>query len=167
MKTILLTKGFVAVVDDEEFEALSKFQWFCLCAGGELRKPEAERTYYAHTRKAGGRILSMHRMITGCPTGMVVDHINGDTFDNRKENLRVCTRVQNLRNAKLSSANRTGFKGVTFHRINRKYQAECGREYIGTFKTAEEAALAYDREATRKFGEFARLNFPSESEVTA
>lgn len=124
-----------------------------------------------HTHYVRGRLksnpsqtVSLHRLILNPPDGMVVDHIDGNGLNNTRANLRVCTVRQNNRNSHvLRGKNR--YRGV--HYIARtqlwqvKIRVDGGRHlYIGSFKTEEEAALAYDRAAVIHHGEFASLNFP-------
>ena len=91
-----------------------------------------------------------------------VDHINHIRSDNRWRNLRECTRTQNMRNQRTYKNNKSGFKGVTRHEINRKWQAGIKladkQTYLGTFETKIEAAKAYNKAAIENFGEFALLN---------
>jgi hypothetical protein len=107
------------------------------------------------------------RLIMGNPRGLDVDHKNRDTLDNRRENLRVCTRQQNLRNRRGWSS--TGYKGVRYRKARTGKGRECyeawigvdGRHvYLGRGRTPEEAARLYDHAARERFGEFAYLNFP-------
>lgn len=101
--------------------------------------------------------------------GCVVDHINGDRLDNRRDNLRECTQAGNLQNARArvmhgSLPVQSPFKGVSGAKGGkwRAYISAAGQRYIhlGTFDAPEEAARAYDAAAIEHFGEFARLNFP-------
>lgn len=150
MRTIPLTKDRVAIVDDEDFEEISKHNW-------QYHAGYAARTF----TPSGGRktIIWMHREINGTPTGMHTDHIDLDRLNNRRGNLRTCTARQNFANAARSKANTTGSKGVT--------RRECGffrarimvgrkSHSLGNFSTLEAAAAAYERAARRIHGEFAR-----------
>lgn len=104
----------------------------------------------------------LHRLIMGEPELMVVDHINGNTLDNRRHNLRICTQAQNLANRKKNSNWKySKYKGVGWHRQNSSFTASCKRKKIGYFKNEIEAALAYDKCAKEFYGEFAKLNFPN------
>ena len=107
-RTIPLTKGLFAIVDDEDLEELNKFKW-CVTFNGAK--------YYAcrmPSRKLGKRkVILMHRQLTNAPPGMDVDHINGNPLDNRRENLRVCSHADNQKNTNRRSRNKSGYKGVT------------------------------------------------------
>lgn len=125
---------------------------------------------YVRAKTPEGNI-SMHRVITGAPEGMLVDHINGDGLDNRRSNLRVCTHSENLRNRKgVTSLNTSGFLGVSRNKgTMRKWEAMVVRngrkEYRARFFCPIEAAIARDIAAIEIHGEFASLNFPELREV--
>jgi len=113
------------------------------------------REIYNGSRKNRKRQL-LHRFITGAPKGFVVDHIDGNTLNNTKENLRVCTPADNARN---NTKRDPGRIGVREYRPGR-WSAKCSDKWLGTFNTPEEAARAYDEYAKVCYGEFATLNFP-------
>lgn len=154
-KEIPLTQGKIAIVDDEDYEFLSQWRW--QYTGGYAR-----RTVY-HGRDENGKrirdVVWMHRLIANPPDGMVVDHINGNEMDNRRDNLRVCTNKDNLRNQKRNKD--YGYKGVTKHSnhtwlVRLVYNKETIR--IGVFSDEVASANAYNYYAQEYFGEFARLN---------
>lgn len=151
MKRIPLTQGKFALVDDEDFAELSKVKW-CFSKGYAVRSVRLEKR---------GTIL-MHREILSAKKGQECDHINMNGLDNRRANLRVCTRAENARNRPKDRDNTTGFKGVALEKRTGKYVAQIhilGKHYhFGTFKSAKEAALAYNEAAPKYFGEFAQLN---------
>lgn len=121
------------------------------------------------TKTAGTRKhISLHRTLMNPPDDMVVDHINGNGLDNRRVNLRICTRAQNNHNKKKMGSNTSGFVGVYKYAPHGTWDGRwyalvtvAGRtKHLGTFKIAEDAARAYDAAAKELIGEYARLNFP-------
>lgn len=155
MKQIPLTQGLFAIVDDVDFEAISKFKW---CA----HKHRGGRFYAVRKGEKRCSLILMHRMISGAGPSLVVDHINHNGLDNRRENLRVCTNVENLRNANLSKNNSSGFKGVSWSKDKNKWEAYITiggkKKSLGKYTEASDAAQAYNIAAERYFGEFALLN---------
>lgn len=164
MKEIQLTQGQVALVDDEDYEELAKYKW-------QATWNKASRTYYARRNWwAGGGswgTTKMHRAIMGAGDKEEVDHINHNGLDNRRENLRVCTKQQNQRNRRKSAGHSSRFKGVSFSKGKMRWQAYVcvpsavgkGRHrHLGYFAAETDAAAAYDRAARELFGEFACLN---------
>jgi hypothetical protein len=104
----------------------------------------------------------MARYILNCGFGEIIDHINHDTLDNRRQNLRKCTGTQNKTNSKIYRNNKSGFKGVHWHKRDGTWGASIGYNgkqiHIGYFATLEEAARAYNETARQLHGEFAYLN---------
>jgi hypothetical protein len=147
-----LTKGYVAIIDAADAHLLGGFKWTAMVhAGG--------RRVYAYRREWPSRqMVLLHRVITGAAHGFDVDHINHDALDNRRVNLRVCTRSENLANRRVAAGS-GGFRGITKTRQGR-WRAQVSSVTQGVFSTPEEAARAYDAAALAKFGEFATLNFP-------
>lgn len=153
-KMIPLTRGLFALVDEEDFAELSQHQW----QAHEVSEGYivASRTVYASGHQT---TIYLHRQILGAAKGQQVDHINRNTLDNRRENLRIAT-------ASLNQVNRPhfrkGYRGVSPKR--ERWRAECGaggkQHYLGTFDTEVEAAQAYDAFAREHHGAFAQLNFP-------
>lgn len=113
MAVITLVNGMQCLVDDDFYEAHKDIVWF--------HRTVVKTTYAAKSIKREGKWgnIYMHRVIMGDPTGLLVDHINGNGLDNRKENLRLVTRAQNVRNVHGPKHNlKSQYKGVSF-RINR------------------------------------------------
>ena len=156
-----LTRGYVALVDDEDAERVMVHSWRVV-----PNKPTPPNTLYAGT---GLNTLLMHRLILGLAKGQMADHRDGNGLNNCKANLRICSVSQNMRNR--SSRNSTGFKGVAYVSHTAKFKARIHLPgkciHLGCFQTAEDAARAYDFAAIRLHGEFARLNFPSKHNVVA
>jgi hypothetical protein len=158
MKEIPLTKGCVALVDDEDYEELSKYKWYAW--GGIV-----SRTAYAQRnikRMDGNTTIFMHRSIVIVPHGMVIDHIDGNGLNNQRSNLRICTRSENMRNQQLHRNNTSGFKGVGWDAKRGFWKASIkieGRQvHLGTFHDKRKAADAYDNAAELHHGIFARKN---------
>lgn len=156
MKKIPLTQGFIALVDDEDFEVLSKYKWFFTlkkdgrCASEGWAGNPKKRVY-------------MHRFIMNLyDNSLCVDHINGDTLDNRRENLRICTHSQNMRNRRPSAKSTSGFKGVNWNKNSNKWEVRIKKDGksigVGYFNCLISAAKAYNEAAKKHHGEFARLN---------
>ena len=155
-KEIPLTQGQVATVDDWWFDELSQHKWQAHY-DPKMRSFYAVRTSYVDGKK---RVV-MHSVIAKTPKGMLTDHINHDTLDNREENLRVCTCSQNQMNSKMRENNTSGYRGA-YKKKNRYYaliQIKKQSIYLGSYSTMEDAARAYDAAAKRLHGEYAKLNF--------
>lgn len=151
---IIILKGDIrhaVLFDKVDFDLIKNHYWFIDHSG--------------YVRSTDDYLL--HRLLMNTPKGMHTDHINRDKLDNRKSNLRICTASQNMMNGTSSrvrhGATRTMYKGVSKQSNCKSYRAALqikGKQiYIGSFKTQEEAAKAYDTKAKELFGEFARTNF--------
>ena len=165
---IRLTRGKTTVVDALDFPVLSRVRWTAAEKRGHFY---AQRTVGP---RADRHVEIMARVILSAPKGLIVDHRNGDTLDNRRHNLRLCTRLDNQHNIH-ARRSKSGFKGVA--RVVRRSGAagnindlrkpwiamiRCAGKahYLGYHETAAQAARAYDEAAKRLHGEFANLNFP-------
>ncbi len=160
MKTIPLTQGKVALVDDDAFQFLNLFKWRY---GGD------DCPYATRSIRIANKIhaVLMHRVITLAPSNVRVDHRNGNTLDNQGGNLRYADHGQNMYNKKTPVNNTSGFKGVSKNTEAATWRASIQKNKkritIGSYRSPELAAQAYDTMASKLFGEFARLNFPETS----
>lgn len=157
MKVIELTKGFVAVVDDEDFDMLAQWRW-------HVTAPSKGFVYAVRKDYATKKMIYMHKVITSTDRKTLIDHRNGNTLDNRRQNLRVATHQGNASNRRTPCHNKLGIKGVTFMGSEKAkpYRAQITankhHRTLGYFKTAEEAHACYCKAATEAFGDFARFN---------
>jgi hypothetical protein len=156
-KEIQLTQGQVAIVDDDMYDYLNQWKWYANKLKG---KYYAVRNLRLNKKYAGA--LLMHRVIMNPIKGLVVDHVNGLTLDNRKENLRICTQADNMKNQKLSTNNKTGFRGVSWHKNKKVFESRIHsnniRYHLGIYNNSIDAARAYNEAAIKYHGEFANIN---------
>lgn len=144
MKTIKLTQGYEAVVDDEDFDWLSKWKWSFshgyAVRGQYLGRDESLKLKHKYKR------IYMHKEINKTPQNFETDHINRDRLDNRKENLRTVTRTENSRNHSAHKQNITGVRGVVWRKRERLYVAQIGVNKksirLGYFKDIHDAIKA-------------------------
>jgi hypothetical protein len=154
-----LTRGMVAVIDADDFILVAPYRWSAIKIG--------DRWYATRSRRVdeGRGIVMMHQQIMGdVPGGMMIDHEDLDGLNNRRSNLRVASKAENMANRTAQQNNSNGWKGVHWSSRRNRWIAqichERQRRFIGHFHTAEDAARAYDEAARELHGEFARLNFP-------
>ena len=156
---ISLSRGFVAIIDADLYPVLGRRKWYA-------KTDKAGNTYAVRaTKRVGGKqgTEHMHRTVIKAPQHRKVDHINGLTLDNRRENLRLCSTHQNSRNRKKQrSPSSSKYKGVAWHVCHKKWRAalRVGNKviHLGYFGDEESAASAYNHAARKYFGDFARLN---------
>jgi hypothetical protein len=157
MREIPLTQGKVALIDDSDYELVSKYKWYVHHRG---------RCWYA-TRKIriDGKLIQqhLHRLLLDAQPGEDVDHINGDGLDNQRNNIRLCTRSQNVANSGLRSTNTSGYKGVSWYSRYNKWMASIAINHkhitLGYFNNPQDAARVYDNAAQKYYSAFAKTNF--------
>jgi hypothetical protein len=157
-RIIEMNRGFSTIVDEEDFGWLSEFNWFIT----GIDKGNASLYYARRNAKIinGTRspAVMMHVAIIGRKPGFVTDHKNENGLDNRKENLRICLQSQNTARRKWGPRrSSSGYRGVSQNGDGNWY-VRASYDYVGTFATELEAAIAYNRFAREKYGEFASLN---------
>lgn len=151
VKLIDLGNDIYSIIDEDSIH-LNDFKWFC----GD--------GYAVRTDNNKNKRIRLHRDIFEyIPKGMVVDHINGDTLDNRKENLRICSQKENTRNKNhLHFIKTSKFKGVHLNKSQtwtaQIMTKECGKIYLGSFQTEELAAEKYNEASSLYHGEFGASN---------
>lgn len=145
------------LIDDEDYQIIKEHKiGFEKCANKIYARFSKNKTDYR-----------LHRFLANPPDGYCVDHINGNTLDNRRSNLRICTKSENNFNKSIQCDNKTGYKGVTFDAqttSKNKYRLEFWyknkRILRKRFGSPIEAAKEYDKLALEYYGKFANLNFP-------
>lgn len=158
-KEIQLTQGAIALVSDEDYEWLMQWKWHSYHLNGKKYPPYACRTFQSKN-------LLMHRAIMGrnspIPSGMSIDHINGNTLDNRRENLRICTHSENMRNIRSHRDSGSQFRGVSWSRRAKKWRTSLidnGRvKYFGSYDSSVIAAVIVNDFLRVRDGAMARLN---------
>lgn len=157
MNRILLPKGLSVLVSLQDFEYLKGFNW---CVWSPKTSPHLHYPYRNVRINGARKKIFMHREILGNPVGEV-DHRDGDSLNNQRENLRTASTSQNQANSrKHQDATSSRYKGVTRHKGAFQAQLQCNKKrvYLGRFSTEELAARAYNQAARAAFGEFARVN---------
>ena len=158
---VKLTRGLVTIIDAEDLEFVSQYKW---CA---MRSTNTD--YAVRAQRIDGKTVNfrLHRVLLNAPKGMHVDHRNSNGLDNRRENLRLCTRRENNRNTRKQKGCSSEFKGVSKCKQNQGYPKPWlariyvdKKTYCRSFTNEIEAALWYDEKAREFHGEFAKLNFP-------
>lgn len=164
MKTIQLTKGFVALVDDADYERVSALSWHANV------QPNSVYAMRKQGRKSSRHNLYLHRFIMGVSDPKVkVDHKDHDGLNCQRLNLRMCSNQKNQCNRRKHRGS-SRYKGVCWHKRDGKFQTEIKLEgrskFLGMFTDELDAALAYDSAAREHFGEFACCNFPLKKPCT-
>lgn len=158
---IKLTKNQVAIVDREYYDWLNLYKWHCSCSGDKMYY--AARRFFYDDGSGASKIVMMHNIIIGSIPGILyVDHINGDTLDNRINNLRHCTMKQNNHNLSSHKDSVSKYKGVCWSGEKNKWRANIcinrKQTHLGYFSNEVDAAIAYNNAAIIYYGRFAKIN---------
>lgn len=155
MKCIPLTRGLSALIDDVDFELVSKHRWHA--------RAVKNRSYASS--KINGKNVSLHAYLLTPPQNSDIDHIDGNGLNNQRFNLRICSHMENMANQKQHRDSKSPYKGIWRAQHCDRWAVQLvyrGRKlYLGLFKDPIEAAKAYDLKAKELHGSFARLNFPA------
>lgn len=151
-RLISLSRNQFAIIDEEDFELVNQFKWYA-------HKDVIGKFYAVKNKTKKCKFIRMHNLILNM---YKIDHINGNSLDNRKCNLRSCTLSQNQMNRNINKNSRSGYKGVSWKSNKKLWRAviKLNRKsiHLGYFDDKEEAAKAYNNAAIKYFGEFAKLN---------
>jgi len=152
MKTIPLSRGKAAIVDDDDYEFLNESRWYV---------SEFENHCYAVKAGTKRTKIFMHRVIMGALKDVFIDHINGNGLDNKRCNLRICTNSQNQQN-RHTACGVSKHKGVHWNKKERRWYSKIKKNgkcyWLGGYKSEIAAAIAYNTAARELFGEFAYFN---------
>ena len=150
---ITLLGGHKCIIDEDKYDLVSPYNWTAMKRGDHI---------YARAKvKDGGKhkVLLMHRLITSAPKGMVVDHINRNTSDNRMRNLRICTQQQNCMNRLANKNTPSGIKGISWDKERSKWYAVIKLNqkniFLGRFEDFDKAKEARINAEIRLFGQYA------------
>ena len=160
MKTIPLTRNYFTKVDNEDYKKFASFRWYAAFDKREKKNRACRKV------KINGKWSTEHlaRVIMKAPKGIYIDHINQNTLDNRRCNLRFCNESTNQMNMKRRKDNISGYKGVSWFKSSKAWYTSITkngtRYYFGPYRSKIKAALKYDELAKELFKEFAKLNFP-------
>lgn len=153
MVEIKLKNGTCILIDDDDFEKVSKFKW------------HVSKIKYAHyaVSRINGKTVYLHRLVMDAPKGTYVDHINMNGLDCRKENLRLCTNSQNMHNRGAQKNSKSGVKGVSWSKNKNKWvvhlTVDKKTRHLGFFTNIDAARKRYEEESKRIVGEFFRENY--------
>jgi len=159
LKFLIISKKYgnkEVVIDSEDWNKINYFKW-------HVNYSPHIKNFYCITNKKDKKHLKLHRLILDIvDSKIIIDHINHNTLDNQKKNLRICTPAENSKNMKMPKNNISGYKGVSWHKASNKWQSHIRINnieiYLGLYNNKLQAAKAYNKAAIKYSGEFACLN---------
>lgn len=159
MKRISLTKGKFALVDDQDYERISKYKW---CSANQGGIEYAVRSSDSSKGKKK-ELIYMHKEILGLGRKQLIDHVSSkDSLNNCRSNLRPCTNSQNMMNRRKQKGVTSKYKGVSWDSVNKKWRAQISKDFrdysLGRHDSEKDAATFYNIAAQFLFGDFALLN---------
>lgn len=151
--------GNYVFVDDEDYERLNKHRWYLW----RNKKKDTLKLYAIRAIYPSGKTIYMHRVILAVPSKKIdIDHKNHNGLDNRKKNLRICSRSENQQNSRKQKNKTSIYKGVSLERKLGKWRSEImtkiGKKFLGYFKDEKKAARAYNQAAVKYFKKFHNIN---------
>jgi hypothetical protein len=158
LREIPLTKGYVALIDDEDYERVSMHKWCAFETGVKIKRVYGVRKTPG-SRRTNRLNIFLHRFVMDAPSGIHVDHEDRNGLNCQKYNLRIATPAQNGANSQ-KIIGVSGYRGVEPY-PNGRWRCRAQERHIGVFDTPEAAAQRYDEVAIEIWGEFAMLNFPN------
>lgn len=151
-KNLKLSNGGYTIIDNIDYELVKNYKWY---------KIKKRNTWYARTC-IQKKCVYIHRLIMNHPEGMMIDHLDGNALNNRRNNLRICTVGQNNRNTRKRKGGTSKYKGVSWCKEKMKWVAHIKVNYksknMGCFNNEIEAAEAYNKAALLHFGDYAYIN---------
>lgn len=151
-KIIPTNRSDEILIDTEDIEKIKNFTWRVDTNGYVICSLYNEKT------KKYDLLGRIHRIIMNCPDGYVVDHINGNKLDNRKNNLRICLQSENTKNHVVGGNNTSGYSGITYNKNNNNWRVRIGDKEIGSFANFEDAVKARKEAENKYFGEYSYDN---------
>lgn len=155
MRILLTTDGRECLVDDEDYQFLSRLRWGTTKVTGKMYP-----SHFLQSTSQRVTAIMMHQLLMDTKQGHAIVHRDRNPFNNQKSNL-VHLSYSLLRASSAPKARESSkYKGVAFNKKSQRWRAQCGHKFLGTFKDEKEAAIAYDVAAFEAYGEWAYINFP-------
>jgi len=153
---VINISGYEVIISACDVERVMAHKWHF------YKRSKSGLCYFSYkTPRPEVKEIMLHRFILNCPPSMCVDHIDGNTLDNRRSNLRICTRAENSRNRRKNNNSTSGYKGVFWNKLYSKWaayiRANNKRIFLGYFDDPKKAYEAYVAASKKYHGEFGRI----------